>query len=138
MSHSSPAPVSARIASGVIGVAFGGIGLVVLAFMWGLLGDDDFARPPLFFRLFASLIALPFVAVGGAALFAAITGNTSGGGKGALIEGTATQARGTLPDTSGSFQCPHCSSPLADRAEVSPHGDAKCGHCGSWFNVHGR
>ncbi len=130
--------MSARIAGGVIGFAFGGIGLVVLAFMWGLLGDDGFARPPLFFRLFASLIALPFVALGGAALFAALSGNVLGGAKNGLLEDVAAQARGTLPDSGGTYQCPQCSSPLADRADVSPHGDAKCGHCGAWFNVHGR
>jgi DNA-directed RNA polymerase subunit RPC12/RpoP len=34
------------------------------------------------------------------------------------------------------YHCPACGAPLAEGADVSPHGDAKCTHCGSWFNIH--
>ncbi len=138
MSRSTPAPLAARIAGGVIGVSFGGIGLAVLAFMWGFLGDD-FPAPPLFFRLFASFIALPFVAIGAAGILAAFSGKAwAPANAGIASEATAGSSSKAGGLGQPHYQCPQCSSPLADRADVSPHGDAKCGHCGSWFNVHGR
>ncbi len=36
----------------------------------------------------------------------------------------------------GNYACPSCGASLTDNADVSPLGDAKCGHCGRWFNVH--
>lgn len=139
MSASDHVTLGARIVGGVFGVAFGGIGLAVLGFMWGFLGGDafgGFGGPPLFFRIFASLIALPFVAIGGAALIAAITGKAIASTTAGIAQGIAT--RSSASPAAACYECPQCGSPLADRSDVSPHGDAKCGHCGSWFNVHGR
>ncbi|MFO0899561.1 MAG: hypothetical protein U0836_19205 [Pirellulales bacterium] len=139
MSASDPVTLGARIVGGVFGFTFAGIGLAVLGFMWGFLGGDafgGFGGPPLFFRIFASLIALPFVVVGGAALLAAITGKAMASTPAGIVQGIATRSNAT--PTAARYECPQCSSPLADRSDVSPHGDAKCGHCGSWFNVHGR
>ncbi|MEY3459962.1 MAG: hypothetical protein RL215_3119 [Planctomycetota bacterium] len=46
------------------GLIFGGIGLTVLAFLWIIPAEQNspFANVPIPFRLFASLIALAFVA----------------------------------------------------------------------------
>lgn len=32
--------------------------------------------------------------------------------------------------------CPHCFTPLGKEAVASPNGEARCGYCGCWFNVH--
>ena len=141
MSASDPVSLGARIFSGVIGVTFGGIGLAVLGFMWGFLGGDafgGFGGPPLFFRIFASLIALPFVALGAAALLAAVTGKAMGSTPTGIVQGIATRSNASPTPAAARYECPQCSSPLADRSDVSPHGDARCAHCGSWFNIHGR
>jgi hypothetical protein len=126
-------PVGGRIVAGAFGLAFAGIGLAILGAMWGPIGPfgGEFGGPPLFFRIFASLIAIPFVAVGGTALFAAVAGASPI----SPIERLARAARRT--EGRASYSCPHCGSPLSDGAEVSPHGDAKCAHCAAWFNVHG-
>jgi DNA-directed RNA polymerase subunit RPC12/RpoP len=36
------------------------------------------------------------------------------------------------------YQCAHCGATLGEQADVSPHGDVKCAHCGRWFNIHRR
>jgi hypothetical protein len=122
----------------VSGIAFFGIGLAVLFFMWS--GDGGFHDPPIFFKIFASLIALPFVAVGATIAvgsFKVLTGGES-------IASTINQLKdaATDDDASGAksgraaYVCPRCAAPLAESTDVSPQGDTKCGHCGGWFNIH--
>jgi DNA-directed RNA polymerase subunit RPC12/RpoP len=138
---SHPAPDStagaARFVGGVFGFVFAGIGVTVLVFMWRA-PFDDFHSPPLFFRVFASFIAIAFVAIGGGIGFAAIRGG-KGGGDTPVAPGVAassTPPSTTAPSTAASYRCPHCSAPLGDRADVSPSGDVKCTFCGRWFNIH--
>jgi hypothetical protein len=134
----------------VIGIVPLGIGLTVLTFAWSQSFDGGFGNIPIFFRLFVSFIALFFILIGGGIVFAG-----SKGGQSALINQAldlqqqlqeGLKARGmTLPGeqtqgppmTSEGYVCPSCNAPIGNNADVSPHGDVKCGHCGRWFNVHG-
>ncbi len=121
----------------VFGIAFFGIGLAVLFFMWS--GDGGFHDPPIFFKIFASLIALPFVAVGATVAFGsfkALTGGASGGSPVAHLKDSASDDFHSGKASKAAYTCPRCAAPLADNADVSPQGDAKCGHCGGWFNIH--
>jgi hypothetical protein len=123
----------ARFVGAVFGIAFFGIGLTVIIALWGGgMGD-----PPVFFKLFGSLIALVFVAMGGAMAFGAITGG------GILSQGNTSETTTATTTTTSSaapagYTCPHCGGGLDRNADVSPMGDVKCSFCGRWFNVHGR
>lgn len=127
-----------RFIGAVFGFVFLGIGLSVLGFLW-LTPFNQFGSPPLFFRVFGSFIAIAFVAMGGGTAYAAIKGtpldsiNSSGVSR--------QQPRNDSPLRSGgvsdaSYSCTNCAAPISGGAEVSPHGDVKCEHCGCWFNVH--
>jgi hypothetical protein len=115
----------------VFGLVFFGIGLTVIVFMWS---GEGFGAPPLFFRIFASLIATCFVAVGGAVAYGSIRALASGNAVSLPTAGPTS-----LDPQTGSpvnYVCPACGAPLAERADVSPKGDVKCSHCGRWFNIH--
>ena len=125
----------ARFLGIVFGVAFAGIGLTVLGFMW-FTPRHEFGAPPLFFRVFASFIAVPFVAIGGTLAYKSITGKSlqSRLQRVAPLQG----ARSPQPPTStgATYRCPRCGAPLGKEADVSPSGDVKCTFCDTWFNVH--
>ncbi|WP_145230773.1 hypothetical protein [Gimesia algae] len=119
----------ARFVGVVIGCVFAGIGLTVLGFMWSQ-PFGGFHSPPLFFRIFASFIAIPFVVIGGFTAYCALTGK-------GLKKMRSKSFRSAMQDSSqGSYTCPKCNAPLSDNIDVSPHGDVKCGYCNSWFNIH--
>ena len=126
----------------LMGIVPLGIGLTVLAFLWGS-PFGAFGSPPLFFRVFGSFIALAFVLVGAGILF----GKMTTAHRRTLDQFTvaARQQRGEDNEegeatnaATSRYACPRCGAPLADGADVSPHGDVKCTYCASWFNVHGR
>src|SRR5687768_9693523 len=55
-------PAASRFIGGIFGLVFAGIGITVIISMWfGEMGEDV----PTFARIFASFIALAFVAMGG-------------------------------------------------------------------------
>jgi hypothetical protein len=119
-----------------MGFVFAGIGVTVLVFMWGT-SFDDFHSPLLFFRIFASFIAIAFVAIGGGIGVSALRGRPPGAGAGAVP--TITPATGSRPaaaTSAGGYKCPRCAAPLGAGADVSPSGDVKCAFCGQWFNIH--
>ncbi len=116
---SRPVPIFARAFAALFGV----IGLTILGFLWFGF-DDGFGAPPLFFKVFASLIALGFVIMG---FGMALTGFRAGN--------SAEQA--SAPSATGGYQCPNCGAGLGNE-DVSPSGDVKCGYCSRWFNIHGR
>ncbi|MEX0938708.1 MAG: hypothetical protein WDZ59_12680 [Pirellulales bacterium] len=126
----------ARVIVGVFGVIFLGIGLTVLVSLW-IAPFGAFGSPPLFFRIVGTFIAIGFVTMGGAAVLAAITGK--GLGSHADLR-RMNQAGGEhAPRTPGDrLACPRCGAPLAKSADVSPHGDALCTYCRTWFNIHGK
>ncbi len=106
----------------VFGLVFGGAGLTILGSLW--LSSDG-PRPPLFFRIMGSLIAIAFVAFAGGMIF---------GGVGRPSAASPPDSR--RADGTGSYTCPHCGGGLEKGADVSPHGDAKCSYCDRWFNIH--
>jgi hypothetical protein len=110
----------------LVSVIFGVIGLTIFE-MWNAL-FNKFGSPPLFFRVFASLIGLAFIAFG-----FGVTFSKSGNHKGA----TFTKLSQTLRQTGGSkkYKYPHCSGDIENQ-EVSPSGDVKCEYCGKWYDVH--
>lgn len=128
MSASVPTPTGpARFLGAVFGLVFGGIGLTVIGFLWTARG---FGEPPLFFKIFGSLIALAFVAVGGRLLAGALKDQPP-------QPGSAATAPPSALGTGTGYTCPACGARLGQNADVSPKGDVKCGYCRRWFNIHG-
>jgi hypothetical protein len=121
---------------GGIGLITAGIGISVLVFLWSE-PFGDFGSPPLFFRFFGSFIALAFVLLGGASFIGAFKVRTWKIPQD-ISEQDEYPSESDLPDPSTSLHlaCPRCGAPLAEDAEVSPHGDVKCTYCQAWFNVH--
>ena len=138
----------------LIGIVPLGIGLSVIGFAWSDSFDGGMGGVPIFFRLFFTFIALAFVLAGAGVLIkGGPLGSTQGLVDRALDMQQTLQAsmreRGMTPTsealptdripqmTSEGYICPSCNAPIGRQADVSPHGDAKCAHCGRWFNVHG-
>ena len=119
-----------RFIGAVFGFVFAAIGLTVIVFLWSS-DPNDFHSPPLFFKIFGSLVATIFVAVGGTLGVSALR-SKSVFSRGAV--GAPNVARSA--SAAGGYQCPHCAAPLGAKAEVSPSGDVKCSFCGRWFNIH--
>ncbi len=132
----------------LMGIVPLGIGLTVLGFLW-LTPFNEFGSPPLFFRVFGSFIALAFVLTG----VGFIAGPSLVRGQGAHLKGmmqdlakTAQDIqRGGPAETSHAspttspqvgYDCPNCGASLGKDCDVSPSGDAKCGFCERWFNIH--
>ena len=109
-----------------------GVGTTVLWFMW-IGSDNGFGAPPVFFKVFASFIALGFIGFGLVPLLAM---RALRGGVGDLSD----TLRGLSENQSNSgraknYICPHCSAPLEDPAAVPPSGDVQCSFCHGWFNI---
>lgn len=128
-----PAVRAGRFLFGTFGFVFGGIGLSVIIFM-ASMNAHEFGTPPMFFRVFASLIGLGFVAFGGTMLYSAIRGGAAIEEKLASLPDAPDDAKSTTPNVG--YTCPSCGASLGEKADVSPMGDVKCTHCGRWFNVH--
>ncbi|QDT52132.1 hypothetical protein Pan44_01410 [Caulifigura coniformis] len=136
----------------LIGIVPLGIGLSALMFAWSSEFGGGFGVP-IFFRLFFSFIALAFVMAGAGTLFAGLKGGAHSGLINRALDlqqqlQAEMRARGMTPPidqettneprmSSEGYLCPSCNAPIGSRADVSPHGDVKCQHCGRWFNVHG-
>jgi hypothetical protein len=122
----------------VFGAVFLCVGLTFIGFLW-TQPFGEFGSPPLFFRLIGSFISLAFVAVGGGTCWAAVASRHRGLSDFSVeVEERSEQDRPT-PTATGSgtsYVCPRCGAPLADDADVSPHGDVKCTYCKAWFNIH--
>lgn len=121
----------------IFGACFGGIGLTVIAFLWGS-SWNDFHSPPLVFRVFGTFVAIPFVVVGATAIFGKVPNVAE---RAAALRDQLREAGLDENETPGAaprpgkLKCPNCGSSPA-QAEVSPHGDVKCDHCSRWYNVH--
>jgi DNA-directed RNA polymerase subunit RPC12/RpoP len=126
----------ARFVAVVFGFIFAGIGVTVLVSLWSR-PFGAFGSPPLIFRVLGSFIALGFIAVGGAVglstLLAGRAGSSISNASGSAVERQNRGERGA--SSKPGYACPRCGAPLADEADVSPHGDVKCTYCNAWFNV---
>jgi DNA-directed RNA polymerase subunit RPC12/RpoP len=126
----------AQFIGGAMGFIFAGIGVTVLIFVWS---ESDFGGPPLFFRVFASFIALAFIIVGGSTFIGSLIGITTLNKTTNSFQenpGNQSDADEPVQDTTVSYTCSRCGAPLGQGVEVSPHGDVKCGYCNAWFNIH--
>ncbi len=129
----------------VIGIVPLGIGLTLLVSLWSQ-PFGGFHSPPLFFRIFGSFVALFFVFMGGGLVFGSMA--NPDGLMGMLREAQRRQREleaelreDAAPGPAnhrepGGYTCTSCGAPLSGNADVSPHGDVKCSHCGRWFNIH--
>ena len=104
---------------------FGFIGLGVLIFVW----SEPSHVMPVFFKFFASCIAIAFVAMGFGAPISMLKARN-----------TFSSVRGNEPDSGSSpsghgYKCPNCGAGLGEQ-EVSPKGDVKCTYCKKWWNIH--
>ena len=118
-----------------------GIGLSVIGFLW-FTPFDQFGSPPLFFRVFGTFVALPFVFIGVAGLRASsLSSHEQLIQRARDMAESLSQADIVPPSppqatSSAGYVCPSCNAPIGTGDDVSPHGDVKCSHCGRWFNVH--
>lgn len=121
---------------GVFGFVFASIGVVTIIWLWAQ-PFGAFGSPPLFFRVFGSLIAIAFVAMGGGSLVGVIA---SPGPFGANVDPTQPLQGDPVDRPASSsgvgYTCPSCGATLSDKADVSPLGDVKCTFCDRWFNIH--
>jgi hypothetical protein len=107
---------------------FGFIGLTLLIALW--TGMGDFGSPPLFFKVFASFIALAFMIMGFGVPLAALSHRTSDDSGTNLTSVANPDAQPPV-----GYKCPHCGAGI-EKQEVSPSGDVKCGYCQKWYNIH--
>lgn len=108
---------------------FGFIGIAIIVFLWS--GEDGFGGAPLFFKVFGSLIALGFVAMGFGLPLSILR-------RGREVEKpTATGLQPPPPAPPTNLACPNCGANVG-QAEVSPSGDVKCTYCHGWWNIHRR
>ena len=112
-----------RLISGI----FGAVGLLVIVSLWTAEG---FGAPPLFFKLFGSLIGSVFVLVG-------VAGALGLQPKATPTESIRGASRGGRQGAA-QLTCTNCGAALGEGADVSPSGDVKCTYCQRWFNIHGR
>jgi hypothetical protein len=132
----------------LMGIVPLGIGLTVIGCLW-LTPFNQFGSPSLFFRVFGSFIALAFVLVG----VGFIAGPSLVRGQGEHLKGMMQDLAKTARDAHRSgtaesshatpekapsvgYDCPNCGASLGKDCDVSPSGDAKCGFCKRWFNIH--
>lgn len=121
----------------VFGLIFAGIGIAVLVFLWSR-PFGQFGAPPLVFRIIGSFIALAFVTMGAGMAVSLLARRRGGPSISEALRSAMRPRDHDRPPSSSrpAYTCPHCGAPLADGADVSPHGDVKCSFCNSWFNVH--
>jgi len=138
-----PVEFAGRAMAVIIGITFGGIGLAVMGFLWT---EHGFGEPPTFFKIFGTLIALPFVGIGVIALLGGLgmksfAPKSPGQSLSERLKETRGESSEPPTDSAGrptGYTCPHCGAPLGSSSNASPHGDVKCGHCETWFNIYGK
>lgn len=106
---------------------FGFIGLTVLGFIW--FGTER-NFPPLFFKVFASFIALGFITMGFGAPLAALKARNQ-----INSASRAPTNEASSESAAPGYKCPNCGAGLGEQ-EVSPSGDVKCKYCSKWWNIH--
>lgn len=141
-SEPNPPEKIGRFIGAAFGLIFLTIGLCVIGFLWSA-PFGQFGSPPVFFRIFGSLVACGFVVMGGGTAYAAIMVKPNLRRHFRNSFRSKNAHRQDSPDrpldrSNDSYGCPSCGAPLSTSADVSPHGDVKCLHCNRWFNAHGK
>lgn len=122
-----------KLIARVIPLVFGVMGLAMVIFLWSA-PFGEFGSPPLFFRIFGTLIAIVFMLVG---FGGAILGNDPRAMVRRLGDRYGARPSSSPPAASKpGYECPNCHARLDQDADVSPQGDVKCTYCTRWFNVH--
>lgn len=116
----------------LMGIVPLGVGLTLLAFVWG-------SGAPLFFCVFASFVALGFILTGAKLISGGVHDprrlrQMAEQLQSQLLDPAEQEPSG--PPGSIDYRCDACGAPLSSDADVSPHGDVKCAHCNRWFNIH--
>lgn len=121
-----------------VGIVPIGVGITLLCGLW--FGGSPFDGAPFFFKVMGSFVALMFLLVGSGFLFAKISPESQ---MKAMVDQlqrlqqeNSSAANTETKVAQGGYQCSACGATLESNAEVSPHGDVKCEHCGRWFNIH--
>ncbi len=122
----------------LFGIAPLGIGLTLLTFLWW--PSSSIHAPPLVFKMFGSFMSIPFILIGGGILFGNLSPKNRLKSLAAelkeLQEELEIDSEDSPRPTASGYQCSSCGATLDQTADVSPHGDVKCEHCGKWFNIH--
>jgi hypothetical protein len=146
--NSNVANLVGRAVAVVFGITFGGIGLAMIFFLWSQ--PAGFGSPPPFFKVVGTLIALPFMAFGAAALlgglgFAKFAQKQSPQALVERLNEMGREMRREMPQhpaeeavSPPNYTCPHCGAPLDSASTASPHGDVRCTHCDTWFSIYGK
>ena len=113
---------------------FGFVGLTLLGALWSRGVAET--GIPVFVRLIGSLIALMFVIMGFGVPLSALKAGNPGGEPGETPEVDAAPAGGDVAPPTAGYRCPNCGAQLGPDQDVSPSGDAKCGYCKRWWNIH--
>jgi hypothetical protein len=119
-------PAAAFLVDFVLGAFFCSLGVTMLKTPWHGI--------PWVLRLGGGLIGFACLAVGLIMVFGSLVRQI-------LQNRDARDARAQITEDASlnsGYACPNCGATLANGAEVSPLGDAKCGYCQQWFNVFGR
>lgn len=129
----------------LVGIVPAGVGVTLLIGLWFPGSPFDFA--PLFFKIFGSFVALMFILVGSVFLSGALSPERRLKSMLSVLqklqreqllaqESNQTAESHAEAKVVAGYQCTTCGATLDAQAEVSPHGDVKCAHCGRWFNIH--
>lgn len=120
----------------LVGIVPMGVGATLIIALWF---SGEFSGAPFFFKVMGSFVATFFMIIGSGFLFAKMPaqGQINSMLSELKKQQQANQPEG-IPSATGSagYQCTACGATLESNADVSPHGDVKCEHCGRWFNIH--
>lgn len=128
-------PLVARLVAGVVPLVFGIIGVTFAVSLWSE-SSDGFGSPPLFFRIFGTLIASVFMLVGFSGAYAVFVRGARPLRAARGLRGGGRAPRPTSPEGQRGYTCPNCDAALKSEADVSPSGDVRCSYCDRWFNIH--
>jgi len=128
-------PFVARLVAGGVPLVFGAIGVTVAVSLWSEPADA-FGAPPLFFRIFGTLIASVFMLVGFSGAYLGFAGRARPQRAARRSWGRGRAPRPASPDGQRGYTCPNCDAALKSKADVSPSGDVRCSYCDRWFNIH--
>ena len=116
--------LAGRVFTSFFGIIFALVGLSVIVFLWSR-PSGGFGSPPVFFRVFGSLIGLAFIGFGVMSAFGALSmGKVMDHARRAAAKARRTGAK-----------CPNCGAAVANRIAGPDSNDVECTFCGSVFRA---